>query len=150
MFGRQNQIILGWNWLALISKYECLFCASLPIDLRGPQLFLFRRNTALSTQGIVKGVKLCFRYPYFYFRHGENTSTASQLTSPASQKSKDLNKDLVSTNIEPNQIKFTSVSIENCQPRIWLWNKTESEFLIQYITYYLASKLLHFMVFSFD
>ena len=37
-------------------------------------------------------MKLCFRYPYFYFRHGESTSTASQLTSPASQKSKDLDK----------------------------------------------------------
>ena len=37
-------------------------------------------------------MKLSFRYPYFYFRHGESTSTASQLTSPASQKSKDLNK----------------------------------------------------------
>ena len=43
-------------------------------------------------QGLVKGAKLCFRYPYFYFWHGESTSTASQLTSPASQKSKDLNK----------------------------------------------------------
>ena len=43
-------------------------------------------------QGLVKGAKLCFRYPYFYFRHGESTSTASQLTSPASQKSKDLTK----------------------------------------------------------
>ena len=29
---------------------------------------------------------------YFYFQHGESTSIASQLTSPASQKSKDLNK----------------------------------------------------------
>ena len=43
-------------------------------------------------QGLVKGAKLCFRYPYFYFQHGESTSTASQITSPASQKSKDLNK----------------------------------------------------------
>ena len=45
-------------------------------------------------QGLVKGAKLCFRYLYFYFRHGdgESTSTASQLTSPASLKSKDLNK----------------------------------------------------------
>ena len=43
-------------------------------------------------QGLVKGAKLCFRYTYFYFRHGESSSTASQLTSPASQKSKDLNK----------------------------------------------------------
>ena len=44
------------------------------------------------SQGLVKGAKLCFRYPYFYFRHGESTSIASQLTSPASQKSMDLNK----------------------------------------------------------
>ena len=33
----------------------------------------------------MKGAKLCFRYPYFYFIHGERTSTASQ-------KSEDLNK----------------------------------------------------------
>ena len=46
------------------------------------------------TQGLVKGAILCFRNPYFYFRHGESTS-ASQLTSPASQKSKDLNKVLL-------------------------------------------------------
>ena len=46
-------------------------------------------------QGLVKGAKLCFRYTYFYFRHGESSSTASQLTSPASQKSKDLNKVLL-------------------------------------------------------
>ena len=44
------------------------------------------------TQGLVKGEKFCFRNPYFYFQHGESTSTASQLTSPSSQKSKDLNK----------------------------------------------------------
>ena len=44
------------------------------------------------SQGLVKGAILCFRNPYFYFRHGESTSTASQLTSPASLKSKDLNK----------------------------------------------------------
>ena len=43
-------------------------------------------------QGLVKGAILCFRNLYFYFRHGESTSTASQLISPASQKSKDLNK----------------------------------------------------------
>ena len=43
-------------------------------------------------QGLVKGAILCFRNLYFYFWHGESTSTASQLTSPASQKSKDLNK----------------------------------------------------------
>ena len=43
-------------------------------------------------QGLVKGAILCFRNPYFYFWHGESTSTASKLTSPASQKSKDLKK----------------------------------------------------------
>ena len=43
-------------------------------------------------QGLVKGAILCFSNPYFYFRHGESTSTVCQLTSPASQKSKDLNK----------------------------------------------------------
>ena len=43
-------------------------------------------------QGLVKGAILCFRNLYFYFRHGESTSTASQLTSPACQKSKDLKK----------------------------------------------------------
>ena len=36
-------------------------------------------------QGLVKGAILCFRNLYFYFGHGEITSTASQ-------KSKDLNK----------------------------------------------------------
>ena len=44
------------------------------------------------TQGLVKGAILCYRNPNFYFRHGESTSTASQLTSPANQKSKDLNQ----------------------------------------------------------
>ena len=44
------------------------------------------------SQGLVKGAILCFRNPYFYFQHGESTSTASQLTCPASQKSKDFKK----------------------------------------------------------
>ena len=44
------------------------------------------------SQSLVKGAILCFRKLYFYFQHGESTSTASQLTFPASQKSKDLNK----------------------------------------------------------
>ena len=39
-------------------------------------------------QGFVKGEVFCFRYPYFYFRHGESSSSASQ-------KSKDLNKVLL-------------------------------------------------------
>jgi len=36
-------------------------------------------------QGLVKGEKFCFKDIYFYFRHGESTSTASQ-------KSQDINK----------------------------------------------------------
>ena len=44
------------------------------------------------TQGLVKGAILCLRNPYFYFRHGERTSGASQQSSTASQLSKDLNK----------------------------------------------------------
>ena len=46
-------------------------------------------------QGFVKGKVFCFRYLDFYFRHRESnsgTSTVSQLTSTASQKSQDLNK----------------------------------------------------------
>ena len=46
-------------------------------------------------QGFVKREIFCFRYLDSYFRHGEITFTASQLTSPASQKSKDLNKVLL-------------------------------------------------------
>ena len=44
------------------------------------------------SQGFLKGEKFCFRNLDFYFRHENSTTTASQLTSPASQKSKDLNK----------------------------------------------------------
>ena len=43
-------------------------------------------------QALVKGEKFCFRNLDFCFGHGESTPTASQLTSPASQNSKDLNK----------------------------------------------------------
>ena len=43
-------------------------------------------------QGLAEVEKFCLRNLDFYFRHGKSTSTASQLTSPASQKSKDLNK----------------------------------------------------------
>ena len=55
-------------------------------------IFFNKWENPFSNQGLVKGTILCFRNLYFYFRHGESTSTASQLTSPASQKSKDLNK----------------------------------------------------------
>ena len=49
-------------------------------------------NVKCGCQGLVKGAILCIRNLYFYFRYRESISTASQLTSPASQKSKDLNK----------------------------------------------------------
>ena len=42
-------------------------------------------------QGHIKRDKFGFRNLYFYFQHEESTSTASQLNTPASQKSKDLN-----------------------------------------------------------
>ena len=42
-------------------------------------------------QALLKGAILCFRNPYFYFRHGESTSIVSQQTYAASQLSKDLN-----------------------------------------------------------
>ena len=45
-----------------------------------------------AVQGFVKGEVFCFIYPYFYFRHVESTSTASQKTSTASQLSKEINK----------------------------------------------------------
>ena len=44
---------------------------------------------------LVKGDKFCFQNLDFYFWHGESTSKASQLSFPASQKSKDLNKVLL-------------------------------------------------------
>ena len=48
--------------------------------------------TLICKHGFVKGEVFCFRYLDFYFWHGESISTASQLTSTASQKSQDLNK----------------------------------------------------------
>ena len=53
---------------------------------------LFDLDTEYLNQGFVKGVEFCFRYLDFYFQPGESTSTASQLTSTASQKSQDFNK----------------------------------------------------------
>ena len=47
-------------------------------------LVWWNKWTLCLSQGLVKGEK--------FFRHGESTSTASQLTSPASQKSQDINK----------------------------------------------------------
>ena len=55
-------------------------------------LVLGRVKKVYFYQGFVKGEVFCFRYPYFYFRHGESSSTASQQTSTASQISKEINK----------------------------------------------------------
>ena len=52
----------------------------------------FQEMVQYVPQGFVKGEVFCFRYPYFYFRYGESTCTASQQSSTASQLSKDLNK----------------------------------------------------------
>ena len=64
--------------LAWTTRYECALT--------------LHKIVSTMHQGFVKGEVFCFRYLDFYFQHGESTSTASQLTSPASQKSKDLNK----------------------------------------------------------
>ena len=42
---------------------------------RGNKIHINTHNN--DTQGLVKGTILCFRNPYFYFRHREITSTAS-------------------------------------------------------------------------
>ena len=64
----------------------------------------FLINKYTYTQGLVKGAILCFRNLYFYYRHGESTSTTSQLTSPASQKSKDVNKVLLLLQVLVNHL----------------------------------------------
>ena len=75
-------------------------------------------------KGLVKGAILCFRNPYFYFRLGESTSTASQLTSPASQKSKDLYKvllllqDLALTN-QKSIISNNLICVLLLEPNLW-------------------------------
>ena len=70
------------------------------------------------SNGLVKGAILCYRNPYFYFRHGESTSTASQLTSPASQKSKDLNKvSLLLQDLGP-----TSIYEATLRPEKQIWD----------------------------
>ena len=54
-------------------------------------LIQYKAITMPKYHGFVKGEAFCFRYPYFYFRHGESTSIVSQQTYAASQLSKDLN-----------------------------------------------------------
>ena len=69
-------------------------------------------------QGYVKGAILFIRNLYFYFRHGESTSTASQLTFPASQKSKDLNKvPLLLQDLDWHIVEGASSLLFN----IWYW-----------------------------
>ena len=63
-------------------------------------------------QGLVKGEK--FVSEILTFRHGESTSTASQLTSPASQKSKDLNT--VSLLLQDLGINNYYLKMECCVP----------------------------------
>ena len=63
---------------------------------------MFYQNFRINSQNVFLNVssinpivwaRSCKRSdPYFYFQYGVSTSTASQLSSPASQKSKDLNK----------------------------------------------------------
>ena len=69
--------------------------ATIHNDLKAIQFFHERSKENTDNQGLLKGAILCFRKLYFYFWHGEGTPTASQLSSPASQKSKDLNKVLL-------------------------------------------------------
>ena len=106
-------------------------------------------------QGLVKGAILCFRNPYFYFQHGESTSTASQLTSPASQKSKDLNKvslllqDLDPTSLDDESWKsfffsvlYRQVKARSCKRSKTLFQKS----LLLFLTWreYFYSQQTHF------
>ena len=52
------------------------------------------KKVVINVQGLVKGEKFFSEVLTFIFDL-ESTSTASQFTFPASQKSKDLNKDLL-------------------------------------------------------
>ena len=63
----------------IFSNYVQLYSKE---DILGIQILHFQ------IQGLVKGERFCFRNLDFYFRHGESTS-------PASKKSKDLNKVLL-------------------------------------------------------
>ena len=81
-------------WCIWIREPQLIYLCRLELSLliRPNQTYKCKHRKQSVKQGLVKGAKLSFRYPYFYFWLGESTSTASQLTSPASQKSKDLNK----------------------------------------------------------
>ena len=51
----------------------------MPLQRTAPNK-LFDLDTGYLNQGFVKGEVFCFRYLDFYSRHGESTSTASQLS----------------------------------------------------------------------
>ena len=99
--------ILSYVWLANVPHAAFEACTMEPWSCTQLQLRLSTnhdshfhmdqvkitdRKRERFTQGLVKGAVFCQSNPYFCFWHGESTSTASQLSSPASQKSKDLNK----------------------------------------------------------
>ena len=85
---RCNKLMLSYFY------YQFLLC-NFPHVHSDAKIWKVDSTCFTLNQGLVKGAILCFRNLYFYIRHGESTSTASQLTSPASQKSKDLNKVLL-------------------------------------------------------
>ena len=96
-------------------------------------------------QGLIKGEKFCFRYLDFYFQHGESTSTASQLTSPASQKSKDINKVSILA-IKIVRMDKTSHQLSSDSLTLKVHNQWESSIskLIQWII--LISSYLHYLL----
>ena len=85
----------NWHWLMVFPR---IFEQDVKtIDHRLIKCNCFKdQNHSFKIQPVSQDSKprsdTLFRNPYFYFRHAESTSTASQLISPASQKSKDLNK----------------------------------------------------------
>ena len=121
---KQNfQILLNKRWILLpIRSFEPTM-EEIKKNKTKSILDAVTSNNFYSMQGLVKGAILCFRNPYFYFRHGESTSTASQLTSPASQKSKDLNKvSLLLQDLDP----LTPLML------IFSWIKNSHDFNINY------------------
>ena len=77
-----NECIMNVYWLNI--EYTYIVCTLNTHGNIAKHVAICMYVYSLS-QGILKGEKFCLRNPYFYFWHGESTSTASQ-------KSKDLNK----------------------------------------------------------
>ena len=83
------------------------------------QIIYMVQFTKYLSRCLVKGEKFCFRYLDFHFQHGEFTSTASLLTSPASQKSHDLNKvSLLLRNLDSN---FVTLLIKLKKGTLLVW-----------------------------